>query len=48
MDPTAGTRESRANVSAQEAKQPQYYQNNNDGPQHEISPFDNPLGIIRS
>ena len=39
MDPTACLRETRTYVPPEKAKQPQYYQNYDDGPQHEISPF---------
>jgi hypothetical protein len=40
MDPTACFREAWAYVSTQKAEQPQYYQNYDDSPQHEISPFE--------
>jgi hypothetical protein len=44
MDPTAGARKAWAYVPAQKAKQPQYDQNDNDSPQHEISPFERSIG----
>jgi hypothetical protein len=39
MNPTTGLREARADVSTEKAKQPEDEQDNNNGPQHEISPF---------
>lgn len=40
MDPTACFRKSRTNVPTEKAEQPQYYQDYDDSPQHEISPFE--------
>jgi hypothetical protein len=40
MDPTAGFREAWADSPAEKAEQPQYYQDYDDSPQHEISPFE--------
>jgi hypothetical protein len=40
MNPTACFREAWTNVPAEKAEQPQDYQNHDDSPQHEISPFD--------
>jgi hypothetical protein len=39
MDPTARLREAWTYVPTEKAEQPQYYQNYDNGPQHEISPF---------
>jgi hypothetical protein len=38
MNPIAGAREPRAHAPAEKSKQPQDNQNDDDGPQHEISP----------
>ena len=40
VNPIAGTREARTDVPAEKAEQPQDEQDNNDSPQHEISPFE--------
>jgi hypothetical protein len=40
MDPTARLREARAYVPTEKAEQPQHYQNYDNSPQHEISPFE--------
>jgi hypothetical protein len=40
MDPTAGCREARTDSPTEEPEQPQDKQYYNDGPQHEISPFE--------
>jgi len=40
MDPGAGAREARTDVPTEIAKQPQDYENYDDGPQHEIFPFE--------
>jgi hypothetical protein len=39
VNPTAGTREPWAYVPTKEAKQPQYKENYDDSPQHDVSPF---------
>jgi hypothetical protein len=39
VDPTAGLGKARADIPAEEAKQPKDEQDYDDGPQHEISPF---------
>jgi hypothetical protein len=39
MDPTSESREAWADVPTEKAEQPQYDQNYDDSPQHEISPF---------
>jgi hypothetical protein len=39
MNPTACFREPWADVRSQKAEKPQYYQNDDDRPQHEISPY---------
>ena len=39
MDPTACLRDPCAYIPAEKAEQPQYYQNDDDSPQHEISPL---------
>jgi hypothetical protein len=39
MNPAACLREAWTYVPTEKAEQPQYYQNYDDGPQHEISPF---------
>jgi hypothetical protein len=38
MDPAARAREPGIYVPAKKAEKPQYYQNDDDSPQHEISP----------
>jgi hypothetical protein len=40
MDPTAGARQAWTDVPTEKSEQPQDEQNNDDSPQHEISPFD--------
>jgi hypothetical protein len=40
MNPTAGLREPGTDVPAEKAEQPQDYQDYDDSPQHEISPFE--------
>jgi hypothetical protein len=40
VNPTAGFREARTDVPAEKAEQPQDEQNDDDCPQHEISPLD--------
>jgi hypothetical protein len=40
MDPIAGAREPWTDVPAEESKQPKDYENNDDCPQHEISPIE--------
>jgi hypothetical protein len=40
MDPTAGCRDARTDSPTEEPEQPQDKQYYNDGPQHEISPFE--------
>ena len=40
MDPTACFREAWTYVPTEKAEQPQDYQDYDDGPQHEISPFE--------
>jgi hypothetical protein len=44
MNPTAGAREPWTNVPSEKSEQPQYDQNYDDSPQHEISPFERSLG----
>jgi len=39
MDPIPGAREARADVPAKKADQPQNEQNNDDSPNHGVSPF---------
>ena len=39
MDPIAGFRETWADVSPEKAQRPQDYQDDDNGPNHEISPF---------
>ena len=39
MNPTACFRKPWADIATQKAEQPQYYQNDDDRPQHEISPY---------
>jgi hypothetical protein len=40
VNPTAGLWEAWTDSSTKEAEQPQYYQDYDDSPQHEISPFE--------
>jgi hypothetical protein len=40
VNPTAGLREAWTYVPTEKAQQPQDYQNHDNGPQHEISPFE--------
>jgi hypothetical protein len=40
MDPTAGFWEARTDPPTEKAEQPKYEQYYDDGPQHEISPFE--------
>jgi len=40
VDPAAGLWEAWTYVPAEKAEQPQYYQNYDDGPNHDISPFE--------
>jgi hypothetical protein len=40
MDPTACLRKAWTYVTTEKAKQPQNYENHDDSPQHEISPFE--------
>ena len=47
MDEVAGFRDTRTHVAAEKAEQPQDDQNDNDGPQHEISPsINSPIGKL--
>jgi hypothetical protein len=39
MDPTPGFWEVWTDIPPEKAEQPQYYQNDNNCPQHKISPF---------
>jgi hypothetical protein len=41
VDPTSGSRESWADIPAEKAEKPQYYQDDDDSPQHEIFPLMN-------
>jgi|WetSurMetagenome_2_1015567.scaffolds.fasta_scaffold1409351_1 hypothetical protein len=47
MDPAASAREPWTDVPAKEAEQPQYYQNDDNSPQHEKSPLNDPLAATR-
>ena len=40
VDPTASAREAWTYVPTEETEQPQYYENHDNSPQHEISPFE--------
>jgi hypothetical protein len=44
MNPSAGAREAWANARTDKAKQPQNDENDDDCPQHEISPFTGSIG----
>jgi hypothetical protein len=47
VNPIAGARESRTYIPAEKAEQPQDKQNHDDGPQHEVFPFDARLNATR-
>jgi hypothetical protein len=44
VDPIAGFGEAMKYIPSKSAKQPQDQQNNDDSPQHEISPFETAVG----
>ena len=44
MDPASSTREPWADVPAQKSDQPQHKQDHDNSPNHEISPFELPIG----
>jgi hypothetical protein len=47
VNPIAGLREAWTDSSTEKAEQPQDEQDYDDGPQHDVSPFERPIGCCR-